>query len=116
MRGIASLIALSVVLPACCGCKDWGTPRITPPFGSIGQQQARAQYHEPYPENDVGPPVEGGRPREYEPRGEVARELQPLPVVLAPRPPSQVPQAPADQPPIITPPPMIYYPPGVTPP
>ena len=37
---------------------------LTP--GLEAKQQARAQGFEPYPDNDVGPPVVGGRPREYQ--------------------------------------------------
>ena len=95
MRGILPLIALSVVLPACTGPERLATPRITPPYGSVDNQQDWAQFHEPYPENGPGPPIAGARPREYqEPRAEVTRALQ-RPVVvpaLAPCPQSQAPQ------------------------
>jgi hypothetical protein len=48
-------------------------PRLLNP-GSEKQQQRRAELFEPYPENDVGPPIVGGRPREYaSPRAEVLR-------------------------------------------
>jgi hypothetical protein len=127
MRWILCLIALSAVLPACSGPDRLATPRITAPYGSVDDQQKWAQYHEPYPENDLGPPIAGARPREYEdPRSSftVLRDTHPPPVtaprsadpILAPYPQSPVPQAPMDQPQIVTPPTGIYYPPGVTPP
>jgi hypothetical protein len=115
MRWILSMIALSAVLPACCGCL--AVPNLSHP-GTEAHQQARAQVFEPYPENEPGPPIVGARPREYQdPRAEVLR-VQPRQgePILAPCPASQVPQAPIAQPTIITQPPAIYYPPGVTPP
>ena len=38
--------------------------------GTIQQQRLRATIHDPYPDPDLGPDVDGGRPREY---------MQPLP-------------------------------------
>ncbi|MGA2256556.1 MAG: hypothetical protein ABSG53_18060 [Thermoguttaceae bacterium] len=116
MRRIVALIALSAVLLACCGCL--ATPNLAHP-GTEAHQQARAQIFEPYPDNDVGPPVVGARPREYQdPRPETIRALQrPGEPVLVPCPPSQAPQAPQApiaQPPIVTAPPAIYYPPAPT--
>jgi len=115
MRGILSLIAVLVALPMCGGCL--APPNILHP-GTEANQQARAQMFEPYPDNEIGPPVVGGRPREYqEPRAEVTRALQrPGDPNLAPYPQSQVPQAPIEQAPIVTAPPAIYCPPATTPP
>ncbi len=110
MRGILLLIALSVVLPT-CGCL--ATPNIFQP-GTEAHQQTRAQIFDPYPENEPGPPVVGGRPREYEnPPAEVTR-VQPRlgEPVFAPYPQSQAPQAPVAQPVIVTAPPAIYCPPA----
>ena len=46
------------------------TPRLASP-GNEYKQQARAQIFEPYPEPDIGPPVVGARPHEYQtPRAE----------------------------------------------
>ena len=101
MRGILSLIALSAVLPACCGCL--AMPNLAHP-GTEEHQQARAQVFEPYPENDPGPPVVGARPREYQdPRAEVTRASSQRPgdPILAPCPQSQA-AAPIAQPPIVT--------------
>ena len=42
--------------------------------GSVEQQKSRAVTFDPYPLNDIGPPVVGGRPREYSnPLPEAAR-------------------------------------------
>jgi hypothetical protein len=33
--------------------------------GTIEQQRLRATIHDPYPDPDAGPEIEGGRPRDY---------------------------------------------------
>ncbi len=44
---------------------NWG------PQGTIGAQRARANIHDPFPSNDLGPPIVGGRPLGFEqPRSE----------------------------------------------
>jgi hypothetical protein len=91
----------------------------------VDHQQARAEVFEPYPENDAGPAVVGGRPREYQdPRPSFAvlqdmhqdrnAGLRVGGPALAPYPPPQVLQPPIAQPQIATPPPAIYYPPAMT--
>jgi hypothetical protein len=119
MSRILILIALLLLLPTCCGCATkvagFTLPNVSHP-GTEATQQARAQVYEPYPENEPGPPVVGGRPREYQdPRAEVLR-VQPRlgEPVFAPSPQLQVPQQPISQPPIVTPPPAIYCPPAAT--
>ena len=111
MRGILSLIALSVPLPICGGCL--ALPNLAHP-GTEAHQQARAQVFEPYPENEPGPPIVGARPREYQdPRAEVLR-VQPRigEPILAPCATSPAPEAPIAQPPIVTAPPAVYCPPA----
>ncbi len=34
--------------------------------GPSQYQRDRATYNDPYPDNDIGPPVVGGRPRDFE--------------------------------------------------
>jgi hypothetical protein len=41
------------------GRPDWFNP------GPAKYQQQRAQRFDPYPDNDIGPPVIGGRPPEF---------------------------------------------------
>ena len=43
------------------GC---GHPYLRRP-GTIEQQRLRATIHDPYPDPDLGPKIDGGRPREY---------------------------------------------------
>src|SRR5215212_7892004 len=55
--------------------------------GPAAYQRAQAIQHDPYPLNDVGPEVVGGRPREYQiPVNEVerARLAAPRPAGLTP--------------------------------
>jgi hypothetical protein len=47
------------------GCKGTAGPSWFHP-GSAGVQQSRALRFDPYPENDIGPNVDGARPRGYE--------------------------------------------------
>ena len=121
MRGIVSRIVLSATLSACSGCLS--VPNLAHP-GTEERQQARAQVFEPYPENDAGPPVVGGRPREYQDPRPAFTVLQDMHAngasgraavdpMLVPCPPQTSP-VPAAQPPIVTAPPAIYYPPGMT--
>lgn len=60
----------------CCGCshrpRAWGFPGAQ---GTVDRQKSRATIHDPYPLNDIGPEVMGGRPREFMwPQSEAARE------------------------------------------
>jgi hypothetical protein len=36
------------------------------PAGPIQQQQYNASLHDPYPDNEAGPAIEGGRPRDFQ--------------------------------------------------
>ncbi len=47
------------------GCADTAFPRLLHP-GSEEYQQVRAERFDPYPLNDVGPPIVGGRPMQYD--------------------------------------------------
>ncbi len=58
---VISLIAGMAVPLAGCHLR----PNFGPP-GTIGMQRDRAVLHDPFPNNDLGPAVVGGRPRGYE--------------------------------------------------
>jgi hypothetical protein len=58
----AAVLVAWVVFAAGCG---WARPRWLGGPGRIEQQQARAVVHDPFPDNQLGPEVVGGRPREY---------------------------------------------------
>ncbi len=109
MRGLLSLIAVLLVLPA-CGC-GLGMPNVVKPK-SVEYQQARARIFEPYPENEPGPPVVGARPREYQNPVPEPDRVMPRPgeTILWPL-PQAASQPPLAQPPIVTAPPAIYSPP-----
>jgi hypothetical protein len=58
---------------ALVGCKTTAKPNLLNP-GTAPEQKARAIVHDPYPENEPGPRIEGARPREYDrPLSEVDR-------------------------------------------
>jgi hypothetical protein len=66
---IAGLILVALSLSGCASmCPDWLRP------GPIQYQRYNAMLHDPYPDNDAGPEVVGGRPREFQkPLAEPAR-------------------------------------------
>ena len=57
------LLPLVVAFIAAAGCTAYH-PRIRNP-GTIEQQRLRATIHDPYPDPDLGPKIDGGRPRDY---------------------------------------------------
>jgi hypothetical protein len=78
--------------------------------GWANEQRRDAIRHDPYPLNDLGPEVVGGRPREYQqPVNEVerARMYAPRPVAAQVAPVSPWPVAPS---PTSAPPPVIITP------
>jgi hypothetical protein len=60
LRAITLLMLCSML--AASGCMDH--PYLRRP-GTIEQQRLRATIHDPYPDPDLGPKIDGGRPREY---------------------------------------------------
>ena len=58
------IAALLILVASAGGCRtmwpDWFQP------GPIDYQRQRAAVHDPYPDNDLGPQVVGGRPREFQ--------------------------------------------------
>jgi len=76
-----------VLLMATAGCRNLARPDFACP-GRIELQQARAQQYDPYPENEPGPRIGGGRPMEYaKPRDEIVRVRPPFDPLRAPRDP-----------------------------
>jgi hypothetical protein len=55
------IVALSVACAALGGCAG----NIFDP-GNIYQQRLQATIHDPYSDQDLGPEVVGGRPRDYQ--------------------------------------------------
>ena len=58
----AVLLVLLVLSSGCANRPRWGLPTGE---GTVDRQNARAAVHDPYPLNDIGPEVVGGRPRGY---------------------------------------------------
>ncbi len=54
--------ALSFLLSGCASRQGWG---FSSGQGTIERQKARAAAVDPYPLNDIGPEVSGGRPRDF---------------------------------------------------
>jgi hypothetical protein len=66
-----SLILAVGLAGGCRNSINWGPP------GTIGQQRARAHVYDPYPNNDLAPPIVSGRPPGYDrPTSEVRRLQQ----------------------------------------
>lgn len=82
---------LRIALAACAalaltGCPTIRMPQLAGP-GSAGYQRANALQFDPYPLDDVAPPVAGARPREYDrPIPEVKRGQIFTPKRLSPPP------------------------------
>jgi hypothetical protein len=59
--------SLLIVLAVCLsgGCQGMHVPRIQGP-GTAPYQRALAERYDPYPDNETGPPVVGGRPLEFQ--------------------------------------------------
>jgi hypothetical protein len=117
MRNSAASLALVTagLLATAVGCTPEAHRYIRfPNFVQPGwahQQRQEAIEHDPYPLDDVGPEVVGGRPREYaRPLNEVERARRNTlpPVAMQPIPVQPVPMTP---PPVVTGP----YPPAAIP-
>jgi hypothetical protein len=58
-------VSIAIVLSlGIAGCRS-AQPRFFRP-GSMQRQQYNATLHDPYADNDAGPEVVGGRPREFQ--------------------------------------------------
>lgn len=55
--------ALGALLAVVSGCGQT-RPLLAPP-GPIRYQQNNASLHDPYPDQDAGPEIDGARPREF---------------------------------------------------
>ncbi|MEM6654506.1 MAG: hypothetical protein AAF596_01760 [Planctomycetota bacterium] len=74
-RHSKSILLLAAAVSA-VGCSPFvRLPRYASP-GNTATQQLDALYHDPYPLDDLGPEIVGGRPREF---------FQPAPAVVRDR-------------------------------
>jgi hypothetical protein len=55
---------LAIALVVVTGCRGGHGPLFAAP-GTKEAQQRRAVVHDPYPQNDIAPPLPDGRPRDY---------------------------------------------------
>jgi len=65
MNRPGSFAAGLLLMVVFCGCSSIAPPSWSHP-GSEAVQRRRALRYDPYPENEIGPPVVGVRPREYD--------------------------------------------------
>ena len=65
MKKISILGLVALVFLVLAGCQSTAPPSLAHP-GSAQVQQNRAVRFDPYPENEMGPPMVGVRPRDYE--------------------------------------------------
>ena len=59
------LTLLSLTVAAGTGCRGTALPDVFHP-GTLEQQRRSAERFDPYPENNLGPAVEGVRPRGFD--------------------------------------------------
>lgn len=72
--GAMACIAVACVVASGCNHRpNFG------PQGTIGMQRNRAVVHDPYPNNDLAPPIIGGRPLGYERASAESTALQSSP-------------------------------------
>lgn len=78
-RRFPLLISCTLLLPLAACSPTIHRPRLLHP-GPAGYQRAIAEDFDPYPQNDVGPEIVGGRPPDYQiPPDEVVRARQQQP-------------------------------------
>ena len=70
---ICLMVAAIVVLTGCSARPWWGPP------GTIYQQRNNAVLHDPFPDNQAGPEIVGGRPMGFEQPWTEARNSQSSP-------------------------------------
>jgi hypothetical protein len=76
MRKTGRLLMAMILAAGVAGCGSMAGPNWQHP-GTAPVQQSRAERFDPYPENEIGPPIVGARPREFQqPPGETSRARQ----------------------------------------
>ena len=67
--GRITFVMAAALVSSMIGCAQsqfFGTPRFLEPAGSEQYQQTRAQRFAPYPDTNIGPKVDGGRPEGFD--------------------------------------------------
>lgn len=60
-----TILVLGLVGLGLAGCRSDGSSLLAPP-GSVAKQRTNAIVHDPYTDNEIGPEVVGGRPKDYQ--------------------------------------------------
>lgn len=83
----SSTLLLLIAVAAAAGCSNQtGVPRLQ--AGPLDYQRRLAHQFDPYPDNTLGPKMDGSRPREYSappPEAQKARWVRPAPGQPLPR-------------------------------
>jgi hypothetical protein len=61
---LVSILFCCSLLVAVAGCRS-NRSLLSPP-GTVQQQRLNGTVHDPYPDDQAGPEVVGGRPRDYQ--------------------------------------------------
>ena len=64
MRTLGKCTVLVLVIAGLSGCRSDG--RLFPPAGSAQKQRYNATVFDPFAGSELGPEVEGGRPKDYQ--------------------------------------------------
>lgn len=73
-RFIAAALLLFLLIP--CGCNRLNNGPYFGPQGTIGNQRNRNVLHDPFPSNELGPPIVSGRPLGFEQPWAESRNIQ----------------------------------------
>ncbi len=65
MRLVSWLAMVSVVGVSSTGCSSLAKPHLAT-AGPVEYQQRQAERFDPFPDNNLGPAIVGGRPREFD--------------------------------------------------
>ena len=77
----AKFLRAALIVPRCVVFSGCHMRPNFGPQGSIGMQRNQAVLHDPFPSNDLGPTIEGGRPLGFEQPWAQARSNQDSPYV-----------------------------------
>jgi hypothetical protein len=62
---LSPMVGLLVLVATSAGCRTTATPSFAHPGGAEAQRKQAVRY-DPYPDPNIGPSVDGARPRDYQ--------------------------------------------------
>ena len=75
-RNLCCCWTIAIAMVAAVGATGCHLRLDEGPPGTIGQQRQRAVVHDPFPSNDLGPEIMGGRPLGFERPAPETRSVQ----------------------------------------